>query len=57
MKMTHDFSGWGANYLARDRILTRETGWYEEVDKKIADGLGVRKPEKAPLPSVSWTIG
>lgn len=55
MKMTYDFSGWGANYLARDRILTGETGWYEEVGKKIADGLWVRNPDKA-LEPFEWKL-
>ncbi|NLB72408.1 MAG: hypothetical protein GX795_00025 [Firmicutes bacterium] len=39
MKMMYDYGGWGANYLARDRKLTRETGWYEQVFYKINDGL------------------
>jgi hypothetical protein len=55
MKMMYDFSGWGANYLARDRKLTRETGWYEEVESKIAEGLHIIEPEKAQEP-FNWTL-
>jgi hypothetical protein len=50
MKMMYDYSGWGANYLARDRKLTKETGWYEKVEFKIGDGLHITESEKAEDP-------
>lgn len=50
MKMMYDYSGWGANYLARDRKLTRETGWREEVGSKIGDGLHIESPKRPRNP-------
>lgn len=51
MNMVTTYGGWGYDYLARDRELNRNTGWWEKVAGKIDDSF--RRNEKTG--SFSWT--